>query len=470
MKRSICAVIISASFAVIVGGCGSSDPKEPLFEERPECDGQAVTPLTGQQSQVISFLEIGSQEDGFDLDRDGEPDNKLAAVGSLARSAIEDSFENFSLIIPIEFFDFEAPGEDECVKFAMYLGLYSYDNDGDGDKTADKKGDCNDLDPNIFKGAAEILDNGVDDDCDGLADEEDVQQGEEVVTNPSTNTDDADGDGVTLADGDCDDHNAMVAPGLDEICTDGLDNDCDGNADWQTDSQGTALCSPYDQQLEPIGLDPLSFNSDGSPVIAFTAGSVTNNNGKLELEAGPSVFSVNIPVTDGLNLDLRISGATIFGDVVETPNGYQIENGHLGGIIDAKTADTIRGLDVEEINLTEENSLLDATFANILGTILALPRLPEGHEFAGCQTPDIDADQDGLEAFCDSNPLDDVQVVDICVDGDGTIYRDEVDSNGNVTKQCTDFTDKDGNLLFVDGISVEINFATVPAQLPTTLD
>lgn len=37
---------------------------------------------------------------------------------------------------------------------------------------------------------------------------------------------DADGDGVTTCAGDCDDNNALVAPGMDELCGDGIDNNC----------------------------------------------------------------------------------------------------------------------------------------------------------------------------------------------------------------------------------------------------
>ncbi|HEY4182547.1 MAG TPA: choice-of-anchor Q domain-containing protein [Kofleriaceae bacterium] len=37
---------------------------------------------------------------------------------------------------------------------------------------------------------------------------------------------DNDGDGVTTCDGDCDDNNALVAPGMDELCGDGIDNNC----------------------------------------------------------------------------------------------------------------------------------------------------------------------------------------------------------------------------------------------------
>ena len=45
---------------------------------------------------------------------------------------------------------------------------------------------------------------------------------------------DGDGDRVNLCDGDCDDRNPAVAPGLEEICN-GIDDDCSG---WADDPQG----------------------------------------------------------------------------------------------------------------------------------------------------------------------------------------------------------------------------------------
>ncbi len=447
-----------SSVLLLGAACGNSK-KEPLWplDGQPVCEGEAVVPLQGTNPMVISELEIGSLEDGFDLDKDGDPDNKLSAVGSLARSSINDAFDKFDIVIPFEFFDFGTVGPDECVKFAIYLGTYRMDADMDGDKTASDGGDCNDGDGDINKGAAEVPGNFIDDNCNGLADETTVEGDGGVMTVPSDDTMDRDGDGVTIADGDCNDMDDTIAPGKAEVCGDGLDNDCDGNADFPD-------CSPYDDVLDPgMGLDPLGFNSDGSAKIAFTSGTVTSDGGVLKLVAGPAVFSVNIPVTNDLNLDLRITGAQIEGDLVMTPAGWAIQNGRLGGVIDAHTADQITGLDVSQIGLTPEDTLLDATFANILGPILALPSLPDTSEYAGCRTPDIDVDQDGLEAFCDSDPLDDVSKVDTCIDGNGEVFHDKGDVN------CTEEVDKNGQLRFVDGISVEINFNTVPAVLPDSL-
>jgi hypothetical protein len=255
-----------------------------------------------------------------------------------------------------------------------------------------------------------------------------------------------------MAQGDCDDNLAAVKKGAAEICGDGFDNDCDGVAD-RTGGVTSTACSPFDTTAD-IPLDPLSF-AGTVPVISFKEGVIEQKGADLVLTAGPSIFSVNIPVTDGINLDLRITGAQIQAKVVDLGGRIVLQGGRLGGVIDSKTADTIRGLEVEQIGLLPENSLLDATFANLLGPLLALPKAKPaiGEKYPGCRTPDIDVDQDGLEAYCDSNPDDEVKVVDKCIDGDGTEFSDA----GNM--QCTEAM-KGTKYRFVDGISVELNFET----------
>lgn len=96
--------------------------------------------------------------------------------------------------------------------------------------------DCDDDDPSVHPGAAETCD-GVDNNCSG--DESDAS---DVLVWHA----DADGDGYGAADSaryaceqparylsddtDCDDRYATVHPGADEICDDGLINDCDDDA------------------------------------------------------------------------------------------------------------------------------------------------------------------------------------------------------------------------------------------------
>jgi hypothetical protein len=50
------------------------------------------------------------------------------------------------------------------------------------------------------------------------------------ATGKETGASDEDGDGFTATEGDCDDLNAALHPGAPETC-DGLDDDCDGTAD-----------------------------------------------------------------------------------------------------------------------------------------------------------------------------------------------------------------------------------------------
>ena len=163
--------------------------------------------------------------------------------------------------------------DDDCdgiVDEADALDVVTWYLDGDGDGYGDVAseactapadhvavgGDCDDGVATVNPGADELCATvGVDDDCDGTADEADAADTIEWYVD-----DDDDGygvaavygcvqpDGAVGLPGDCDDANTAVNPGAAELCaTVGVDDDCDGSVDeddaadvstWYLDGDG----------------------------------------------------------------------------------------------------------------------------------------------------------------------------------------------------------------------------------------
>ncbi len=120
------------------------------------------------------------------------------------------------------------------------------DADADGFATGD---DCDDTDSARNPGATET-DNGKDDDCDGIGD-----LGSAV---------DADGDGISTGT-DCDDSDPSVAPGNAET-RDGVDEDCDGTSDnLDADADGVNTpedCDDTDSSRRPNASETLNGEDD----------------------------------------------------------------------------------------------------------------------------------------------------------------------------------------------------------------
>lgn len=121
--------------------------------------------------------------------------------------------------------------------------------DADGDGWFPCAGDCDDSDASINPSAPERAENGADDDCDGVVDEDP----------DDPNSVDDDGDGLSENDGDCDDADAAVNPSADDVLN-GVDDDCDGEidegTDWSDDdgdgfSERTGDCDDDNQLIYP---------------------------------------------------------------------------------------------------------------------------------------------------------------------------------------------------------------------------
>jgi hypothetical protein len=95
--------------------------------------------------------------------------------------------------------------------------------DADGDGWYYEADDCDDDDSTINPGAAEVCD-GVDNDCNGVADDQDVDNDGYLA--------DASG-GAGCAGDDCDDSDASIQPryGNETACNNGIDEDCDTSPD-----------------------------------------------------------------------------------------------------------------------------------------------------------------------------------------------------------------------------------------------
>jgi len=107
------------------------------------------------------------------------------------------------------------------------------DNDEDGYNVPE---DCDDNNPEINPGAAEVCDE-VDNNCDGAIDEEvcityykDVDDDTYGVDGDTRCLCDPEGDYTATWGGDCDDLNPATNPGAAEVC-DGKDNNCNGDVD-----------------------------------------------------------------------------------------------------------------------------------------------------------------------------------------------------------------------------------------------
>ena len=128
------------------------------------------------------------------------------------------SFQGFLYEYGIEELVITGPaGDDWGLDDVVFSELGLDDGDGDGYTEAD--GDCDDSDASTNPDATETWYDGVDSDCDGASDY------------------DSDGDGYDVAD-DCDDGESATNPDAEETWYDGVDSDCSGTSDYDADGDG----------------------------------------------------------------------------------------------------------------------------------------------------------------------------------------------------------------------------------------
>ncbi|GAX59551.1 hypothetical protein SCALIN_C04_0039 [Candidatus Scalindua japonica] len=171
------------------------------------------------------------------------------------------------------------------------------DDDGDGHIAVEDGGDdCDDTNPNIHPGAAEVCD-GLDNDCDGQEDD--------------GLTIDSDGDGHTTKGScsstkdDCDDSNPEVYPGATEILNNGIDDNCNGEVDEDTVPPKVTITSPI--TFTTVGSSPITV--EGTVVDPDATLTVNGVNASI----GGGTFSV-----DGITL--KEGGNIITATAIDTAN------------------------------------------------------------------------------------------------------------------------------------------------------
>ncbi|MBN2798834.1 MAG: hypothetical protein JXX28_06760 [Deltaproteobacteria bacterium] len=304
---------LSALLALSLLACRKEDPVD--------LDGDGTT-ADLDCDDLDAAAHPGAEEvcDGVDNDCDGEVDNSAVDASPYYADADGDGYGDATTTldacsVPAGYVandtdcdDADAafhPGapETDCADPADYNcdGSVGYaDADADGVPACEE---CDDSRADVFPGADEVCD-GIDNDCDGSADEDPIDAPPWYADadgdgfggaplpiasceapagyladptdcddlNPAifpgapqrcdglandcdaplpADEEDADGDGFLACDDDCDDASASSHPGALEVC-DGLDNDCDGEADvdaidalpWHADADGDGYGAP----------------------------------------------------------------------------------------------------------------------------------------------------------------------------------------------------------------------------------
>ena len=139
--------------------------------------------------------------------------------------------------------------------------------------------DCDDTNEMVFPGAIELC-NGIDDDCDGLLDDQDPDVVGGNVRWFRDNDSDGFGDanmslesctqpaGYVMDDSDCDDNNPSVFPSAQEVCN-GRDDNCDGLID--IDDPNISGVGLWFADLDEDGFgDPNNTVEDCTQPIGFT--------------------------------------------------------------------------------------------------------------------------------------------------------------------------------------------------------
>ncbi len=293
------------------------------------------------------------------------------------------------------------------------LGAPCHDNDDDG--VTNCEGDCNDNNPLVGPNRSEQKSNGVDDDCDGAVDEDT----------------DEDGDGYSVSQGDCDDKFAQINPGATELC-DGFDNNCNGQTDEGFDKDGDfATSCAGDCDDNDASRSPFKREICGNTVDDDCSGLVDED------------LDEDLDGVTTCSGDCNDHNTAVFGGATPHAEVCDGQDNNCNGQTD-------EGFDVDDDKVAVCFGDCDDNDANVG------PRKPE---LAGNSKDDncngavdegtIDVDQDGYSPICgdcnDSDPTVHPHVTEVCdrIDNNCDDYVDSAPGQFNLCAACFD-ADNDG--------------------------
>ena len=167
---------------------------------------------------------------------------------------------------------------------------------------------------------------------------------------------DVDGDGFTTADGDCDDNDSTIFPGATEILDDDIDQDCDGT-DATTTSQADLVAGDLrvsEMQIDPKDVTSATIYAKGEWFEIYnTTSELINLNGLEVRDYGSQSFIVSE------NVYIEAGGYLVLGysDALSNNGGVAIDyaygsSGFRFGNADAVILVSSTGTELDEVNFS----------------------------------------------------------------------------------------------------------------------
>ncbi len=393
-----------------------------------DCDdgAAAINPIAVELCNQLDDNCDGAVDELFDLDGDGAPDGNVPACE--ANYAIDDldcddgnPAINPSAAEICDALDNDCDGDlDEDFDVDGDLTYTDAEADCVTAWTATGQVDCDDSNPAVFPGNIEDCTNGIDDNCNGVVDEDQ----------------DLDGDGYSTCTGaDCDDDDANVSPGTIETCN-GVDDNCDFVID-----------EPFDGDLD-------GFVEAGACVGSYPAGELDcdDTNGAINPDADESCNAIDddcdLLVDETFDLDGDGWFTRLDSGCTSTYGDFNTDCDDSDPLRSPSAAEVCNALDDDCDGLTDDgfdtdfDGLWDASVADCVTTY--------GDAAADCDDGRADVHggyDDGLGLVIDPAPelcdgLDNDCDGVVAEDADGDGFFDEATAECTAPDDCDDADDQ----------------------------